>query len=164
MYMSYSHAEPGVYTNQFPMEQGWGCAQLPVTGGNVIGAEHYQPSGGYMFNAESENLEAAWKAYRAVFADVDMLAEYYEQGYGVSTVPAAIEKANPAQCFIDNPDLLICDTDKVYPMTPHESNVDADIASGLKDLTDRYNAALDAGIAEGIGSEIKIDHFDPMNP
>ena len=85
MYMSYSHAEPGVYTNQFPMEQGWGCAQLPVTGGNVIGAEHYQPSGGYMFNAESENLEAAWKAYRAVFADVDMLAEYYEQEVEAAT-------------------------------------------------------------------------------
>ncbi len=41
---------------------------------------------------------------------------------------------------------------------------DMDIAEGLQDLTDRYNAALDAGIAEGAGTEIKIDNFDPMNP
>lgn len=184
MYMSFTHAEPGVYTNQFPMDQEWGCAQLPVTDGKVIGAEHYQPLNGYLFNAESEHLEEAWKVYRAVFSDVDLLKEYYENGFGISTVGAVIEKAQPAQYYIDNPDLLVCDTDAVYPQNPAEANVDAvivegqnmyeamaemilgdtDITTGLQDLTDRYNAALEAGIAEGTGKEIKIDNFDPMNP
>ncbi|MCB7317862.1 ABC transporter substrate-binding protein [Lacrimispora sp. 210928-DFI.3.58] len=184
MYMSYTHAEPGVYTNQFPMEQEWGCVQLPVTDGKVVGAEHYQAMNGYLFNAESEHLEEAWKVYRAIFSNVDVLAEYYEQGYGISIVPAVIEKAQPAQYYLDNPTLLIGDGDGVYPNTPQEANVDAvivegqnmyetmaemimgdmDITQGLQDLTDRYNAALDAGIAEGSGKEIKIADFDPMNP
>nr|MCR5756214.1 hypothetical protein [Acetatifactor sp.] len=75
-------------------------------------------------------------------------------------------------------------TDAVYPSTPQEANVDAvivegmnmydtmaeliwgdgDIKAGLQDLTDRYNAALKAGIEEGVGTEIKIAGFDPMNP
>lgn len=184
MYMSFTHAEPGVYVNQFPMEQEWGCVQLPVTGGEVAGAEHYQPLNGYLFNAESKNLDAAWKVYRAIFTNVDILKEYYEGGYGISTVPAVIEQAKPAQYYLDNPDLLVTDTDKVYPYTPQEANVDGvivegqnmyqtmaemilgdmDINTGLQDLTDRYNKALDAGIAEGSITEVKIDNFDPMNP
>lgn len=184
MYISFTHAEPGVYESQFPMEEEWGAAQLPVTGGNVVGDEHYQPLNGYLFNAESENLEEAWKVYTAIFADVDNLKEYYEAGLGISTVPAVIEKAQPAQYYIDNKDLLITDGDSVYPKTPQEQNVDAvivegqnmyevmaemilgdmDIKEGLQDLTDRYNAAYQAGIAEGVGQEIKIDNFDPLNP
>ncbi len=184
MYISFTHAEPGVYANQFPMEEEWGCAQLPVTDGKVVGAEHYQPMNGYLFNAESKHLEEAWKVYRAIFSNVDVLKGYYEGGFGISTVPAVIEAASPAQYYLDNPDLLIGKTDAVYPSTPQEANVDAvvvegmnmydtmaeliwgsgDIAASLQDLTDRYNEALDAGIAEGIGSEIKIDGFDPMNP
>ncbi|MDO5407038.1 MAG: extracellular solute-binding protein [Eubacteriales bacterium] len=184
MYMSFTHAEPGVYANQFPMEQEWGCAQMPVTGGKVVGAEHYQPLNGYLFNAESKNLEAAWKVYTAIFANVENLKEYYEAGFGISTVPAVIESAQPAQYYLDNPALLISDTDAVYPYTPEEANVDAvivegqnmyetmaemilgdkDIKSGLQDLTDRYNKAYQAGIAEGSGTEVKIADFDPMNP
>ncbi|MCR5754347.1 MAG: extracellular solute-binding protein, partial [Acetatifactor sp.] len=78
MYISFTHAEPGVYANQFPMEQEWGCAQLPVTDGKVVGAEHYQPMNGYLFNAEGKHLEEAWKVYRAIFTDVDVLKGYYE--------------------------------------------------------------------------------------
>ncbi len=184
MYMSFTHAEPGVYENQFPMEEEWGCVQLPVTGGKVVGAEHYQPTNGYLLNAESENLDAAWKVYTEVFADVENLKEYYEAGLGISIVPEVIESAQPAQYYLDNPDLLITDTDAVYPYTPQEANVDAvivegqnmyetmaemilgdkDIKSGLQDLTDRYNKAYQAGIAEGSGTEVKIADFDPMNP
>lgn len=184
MYISFTHAEPGVYENQFPMEEEWGAVQLPITGGNIVGDEHYQPLNGYLFNAESENLEEAWKVYTAIFANVDNLTEYYEAGLGISTVPAVIEKAQPAQYYIDNKDLLITDGDSVYPKTPQEENVDAvivegqnmyevmaemilgdmDIKEGLQDLTDRYNAAYQKGISEGIGGEIRIDNFDPLNP
>lgn len=184
MYISYTHAEPGVYKNQFPMEDEWGVVQIPVSGGNLKGDQSYIANGGYLFNAESKNLEAAWKAYRAIFTDIDYLAEYYEQGLGISIIPAVIEKAKPAQVYVDNADLLIGDTDAIWPLAPQEVNAnavlvegmdmyaafgsmmlgDADIKSGLQELTDRYNAALKAGIDEGTGKEIKIDGFDPKSP
>ncbi|WP_070000344.1 ABC transporter substrate-binding protein [Cellulosilyticum sp. I15G10I2] len=184
MYISFTHAEPGVYENQFPMEQEWACAPIPTSGGKVVGKQNYTPLNGYLFNAESENLEAAWKVYKAIFANVDNLVEYYEAGLGISSIPAVIEKAKPADIYINNPTLLVGDGDAIWPKTPHEKNTDAvivegqvmydvfgemllgdkDIESGLQDLTARYNAALKAGIDEGIGKEIKIDHFDPMNP
>jgi multiple sugar transport system substrate-binding protein len=184
MYISYTHAEPGVYKNQFPMTDEWGVTQIPVSGGKVVGAQAYIANSGYLFNAESKNLEAAWKAYRAIFTDTDYLAQYYEQGLGISIIPEVIEKANPAQVYVDNKDLLIGTTDAIWPLAPQEANVnavlvegmdmyatfgsmmlgDTDIESGLKDLTDRYNAALKAGIDEGLGQPIVIDGFDPMNP
>lgn len=38
MYMSYSHAEPGVYANQFPMDSDkWDCAPIPTVGGKKLG-------------------------------------------------------------------------------------------------------------------------------
>ena len=87
MYMSYTHSEQGVYETQFPMEQEWGCAEIPVMDGNVVGAQNYSLNNGYLFNSDSKNIEAAWKAYTSVFANIDNLAEYNEQGLGVSTVP-----------------------------------------------------------------------------
>lgn len=184
MYMSYTHAEPGVYKNQFPMEQEWGCVQIPTTGGVVNGAQNYIPCNGYLFNAESKNLDAAWKVYTAIFANTQNLADYYSAGLGISTVPSAIELASPDAVFTENADLLITETDKIYPKDPATVNPDAvviegqdfystfaemiigdlDIETGLKDLTDRYNKAYRSGIEEGIGQEIKIANFDPMNP
>lgn len=184
MYISFTHAEPGVYENQFPMEQAWGCAQLPITGDTAKGAENYQPLNGYLFNADSKNLDAAWKVYRDIFTNVDLLTEYYESGFGISIIPQVIAGSEPAQYYKDNPALLIGEGDAIYPYTPQEANVDAvivegqnmyeavaemilgdkDIVAGLQDLTDRYNKAYQAGISEGIGNEIKIDNFNPMNP
>ena len=184
MYMSYTHAEPGVYENQFPMTDEWGCAEIPVLGGTVKGAENYTPNNGYLFNAASENLEAAWKAYVAIFANVDNLAGYYSAGLGISSVDAVIAKSTPKAVYSENPKLLLGSTDKLWPKAPHERNVDAvvvegkdfyttfneliyldaDIDSELAALTDRYNEAYRKGISEGTGVEVKIDGFDPMNP
>jgi multiple sugar transport system substrate-binding protein len=184
MYMSYTHAEPGVYKNQFPMEQEWGCAQIPTAGGVVNGAQNFSAINGYLFNAESENLDATWKVYTAVFANVQKLADYYTAGLGISSVKAAIELATPDEVYTKNPDLLVTATDKIYPKIPSALNPDGvvvegqdlfsvfaemiigdlDIETGLQDLNDRYNKAYRAGIEEGIGKEIKIDNFDPMNP
>lgn len=36
--------------------------------------------------------------------------------------------------------------------------------STLQDLTDRYNAAYQKGISDGIGEEVKIEGYDPLNP
>lgn len=184
MYFSYTHAEPGVYENQFPMTEKWGCAEIPALNGTVKGAESYTANNGYVFNAECKNLEAAWKAYVAIFANVDNLAGYYNNALGISSVDSVIKISNPKAVYTENPALLLSDTDIIWPKAPHERNVDAvvvegqdfystfneliytdkDIDSTLADLTDRYNAAYEAGISEGIGEEIKIAGFDPMHP
>lgn len=184
MYFSFTHAEPGVYANQFPMEQEWGCAQIPTSGGKVTGAQNYTAMNGYMFNAESKNLEAAWKVYRDVLTNLDVLTEYYEKGLGISLVPAVTGNASPAAYYLDNPDLLIGQGDRVWPKAPHELNPDAvvveglnnydtfasmiigdqDIEKGLADLTDRYNAAYRAGIAQGLGTDLTIAGFNPLQP
>ena len=42
MYMSYSHAEPGVYANQFPMDSDkWDCAPIPTVGGKKLGKQYF---------------------------------------------------------------------------------------------------------------------------
>jgi multiple sugar transport system substrate-binding protein len=184
MYISFTHAEPGVYKNQFPMTDEWAVTQIPTLGGQVTGAQGYVANGGYLFNAESKNLEAAWKVYNAIFMNIDFQVEYYEAGLGISTVPAVIEKAKPAQVYIDNKDLLIGATDAIWPRNPQEayatafilegmdSNAtfasmfygDTDIVAGLQDLSDRYNAALKAGIDEGTIKPIVKSGFDPKNP
>ncbi len=184
MYISFTHAEPGVYKNQFPMEQEWGCVQIPTMGGKVVGAQRYEANSGMLFNTNSEHLDAAWKAYTAIYANVENQVGYYENGLGISTIPAVIEKAKPAQVYLDNPALLIGETDKIWPLNPQEMNTSTfileglddnatffslvyskdDIAEGLKDLEDRYNAALNAGVEEGTFEATVIPGFDPMNP
>jgi multiple sugar transport system substrate-binding protein len=184
MYISFTHAEPGVYKNQFPMEEEWGVVQIPTLGGQVTGAQGFVANGGYLFNAESEKLDAAWKVYTSIFMNIDFLVEYYEAGLGISIIPEVIEKANPAQVYIDNADLLIGTTDAIWPRNPQEANAtafvlegmdsnttfaamfygDADIEAGLTDLNDRYNAALKAGIDEGSIAPITKAGFDPKNP
>ena len=185
MYMSYTSAEPGVYANQFPMEEEkWACAEIPALSGVVNGAQDYTVNNGYLFNSDSPNLEAAWTVYTELFANTDNLAEYYSAGLGISLVPDAIAKAEPAQCYLNNPALLIGDTDSIYPKPPHTANTDAviiegqnyydslaeliwnggDIEKGLQDITDRYNKAYQTGIQQGIGQDLKIENFDPMHP
>ena len=184
MYISFTHAEPGVLKNQFPMSDEWGVVQVPVSGGNVTGAQSYTANGGYLFNADSKNLDAAWTAYRKIFTDIDYLVDYYEGGFGISIIPTVIEKAKAPEVYVDNTDLLIGDTDAIWPATPQEANAnvfivegmdmyttfaammigDTDIESGLQDLTDRYNATLQSGIEDGSIKAIKIDGFDPMQP
>lgn len=188
MYISFTHAEPGVYAKQFPMDSSkWAVADIPTLTGTPVGAETFQAMNGYLLNAAGKNLEDAWTVYRELFANVDLLADYYSAGLGISLVPAAIEKADPAEWYTQKPKLLIQDTDAIWPLTPQERNVDAvvvegetmynvyagliwnnsapdEVAATLQDLTDRYNAALDRGIAEGLGEAVMNPDFDPLHP
>jgi multiple sugar transport system substrate-binding protein len=184
MYFSYTHAEPGVYSSQFPMEQEWASAQIPVSGGVVRGAQNFSLINGYLFNAKGKNPEAAWKVYTDLLANVDLLAEYFEKSLGVALIPAAIEKAQAASYYRNNPTLLITPTDSVWPKNPYQQNPGAVVVEGLNDfntyaaiiwgaadtrqaladLTVRYNKAYRAGIAAGIGREVKISNFNPLKP
>lgn len=186
MYCSYSHAEPGVYANQFPMDGSkWDAAPIPTAGGKESGKQYYDGTSAYMFNAESPNLEKAFKAYKDIFTTEEYLIGYYEGGYGISILPSVIEKANPSEDFKSKEWLRINpETDAFLPKAPHAAFTSgmivegedmfktaesvyyggADVESTLQDLTDRYNKAYQDAIANGTGWEIKIENYDPMNP
>ncbi|MFT4105102.1 MAG: extracellular solute-binding protein [Lacrimispora sp.] len=185
MYMSYSHAEPGVYQNQFPMDSGkWDCVPIPTVAGKAAGKQYFIGTGGYVFNAKSPNLETAFKVFKDIFAKEDYLIGYYEGGYGVSILPSVIEKAKPSEDFQNKEWLLITDIDSLLPKPPHTAFAsgmvvegedmfktcesvyygDADVDAALKDLTERYNKAYQEAVKNGTGFEIKIDGYDPMNP
>ena len=186
MYMSYSHAEPGVYANQFPMDSDkWDCAPIPTAGGKELGKQYFSGTSSYLLNAKSENLEKAYKVYHDIFTTEDYLVGYYEGGYGVSIIPAILEKAEPSDDFKNKEWLKITpETDALLPKPPHSAFTSgmivegedmfktcesiyyggADIESTLQDLTDRYNKAYQEAIENGTGYEIKIENYDPMNP
>ncbi len=186
MYMSYSHAEPGVYENQFPMDSSkWDCVPIPTVGGKAAGKQYYEGTSAYMLNANSANLETAFKVYKDIFTNEDYLVGYYEGGFGVSILPSVLEKANPSENFKSKEWLKINpETDALLPRPPHTAFTagmvvegedmyktaeaiyygGADITSTLQDLTDRYNKAYQDAIANGTGYEIKIENYDPMNP
>ncbi|MDO4324888.1 MAG: extracellular solute-binding protein [bacterium] len=186
MYCSYSHAEPGVYINQFPMDtEKWDCVPIPTVGNKTAGKQYYSGTTGYVLNAKSANLESAFKVYKDLFTDEDYLVGYYEGGFGVSILPSVIEKSNPSADFQNKEWLLIHpEFDALLPKPPHSAFAsgmivegedlyktcesiyygDADIESTLQDLTDRYNKAYQEAIKNGTGFEVKIDGYDPMNP
>lgn len=185
MYMSYSHAEPGVYENQFPMDsEKWDCCPIPTVGGKVKGKQYFTGTSGYILNAKSPNLDKAFKVYKDLFTTEDYLVGYYEGGYGVSIIPSVIAKAKPSADFQNKKWLLISDIDALLPKPPHQAFASgmivegedmyktcesvyyggADADSALKDLTERYNKAYQDAIANGTGYEVKIDHYDPMKP
>ncbi|WP_313579408.1 ABC transporter substrate-binding protein [Lacrimispora sp.] len=185
MYMSYSHAEPGVYQNQFPMDSSkWDCVPIPTVGGKTTGKQYFTGTGSYVLNAKSPNVDKAFKVYKDIFVNEDYLIGYYEGGFGVSILPSVIEKAKPGQDFQDKKWLLISDIDALLPKPPHTAFAsgmvvegedmfktcesiyygDADIDSTLKDLTDRYNKAYQEAVKNGSGHEVKIENYDPMNP
>jgi multiple sugar transport system substrate-binding protein len=178
MYFSYTHAEPGVYANQFPMEEGqdWGCTYIPVPDGKIVGKSYFTGTPGFLFNAEGKHIEESWKVYKAVLLNQDNLREHFEQGFGISLLPAIIESANMGLKYQENPALLKSENDSLWPRTPEEAypqgmviegmgmydTIGAIIAGqievekGLQDLTDRYNKALDQGIKSGLCEPIVI--------
>lgn len=185
MYFCYVHSESGVYTNQFPMDsEKWDCCPIPTVGGVEVGKQYYSGTSSYLLNAQSPNLEAAAKAYKAIFTNEDYLVGYYEGGYGVTLLPSVREKAHPGYDYANKEWLAVRETETILPQPPHEKNPAAVIVEGedmwktfesiyyggadvektLEDLTKRYNDAYRAGIEAGIGADLKVENYDPMNP
>ena len=185
MYMSWTHSEPGVYKDQFPMDSDkWGVAPIPTVSGEENGKQNIKFTSAYLINAKGSNVELAFQVYKDIFASEDFLVGYYEGGYGVSIIPSVVEKAQLNEQVADKEWLKMSDIDAVLPLTPQEKNSqavvvegedyyktfesiyygDADMESTLQDLTDRYNAAYQKGISDGIGEEVKIEGYDPLNP
>lgn len=109
---------------------------------------------------------------------------YYEGGYGVTLLSSIREKANPGYDYANKEWLAVRETESILPKPPHEKNAmamivegedmwktfesiyygGADVEKTLQDLTKRYNEAYQAGIEAGIGTNLKIENYDPMNP
>lgn len=184
MYISYIHSEAGVYQVQFPMEDEWGCAEIPTRGGKAAGAQNYSLNNGYLFNKNSEHLDEAWKAYCALFGDLDYQKEYYMNGFGISIIPQVLEAAEKDGYVPRYQTLLLGEYDKMWPLTPQEENAEAVVVDGLNfyevfkellfdqeeiapvlaELTEKYNTAYEQGVQNGLGREIIIPDFNPMNP
>lgn len=184
MYISYIHAEQGVYQAQFPAGAKWGCAEIPTSVETPVGTQNYSLNGGFLFNAESSHLDAAWKVYLALFADLDYQKDYYERGFGVSVIPQVLSAAEADGYRPQFRTLVLGPDDGMWPKAPHEENARAvpvvgrdfyevfksllysgeDIPAALEELTERYNEAYQAGIANGEGREVCIPDFDPKHP
>lgn len=185
MYISWTHSEPGVYMDQFPMDSDkWDVAPIPTVSGKDVGKQNITFTSAYLINSESKNAELAFKVYKDIFTTEDFLIGYQEGGYGVSIIPDIVEKASLSEEIADKEWLQMQDIDGVLPLTPQEKNAQAvvvegedyyktfesvyyggeDVDAALADLTERYNKAYHQGIEDGTGTEVKIENYDPMNP
>lgn len=184
MYISWSHAEPGVYATQFPTDVNWNAASIPVIDGHEKASQTVIGLHGYLITRDCKNPDLAWKIINEIFYDPAYMQAYQEAGLG-SVLNAEIAKgAGAPELLKGKENFLMGPTDVMWPAVPQEVNSQAvlvegedmyatifalimgkgDITETLKDLTDRYNAAYQKGIEQGIGKEIIIPEWDPKNP
>jgi len=177
MYLSVSHAEPGVYATQFPTEENWNCAQVPSVGGEVKGKQQLW-YGGYYYGISSKTKypQEAWEVFKYIHSD-EVLKGYFEANLGEVMIPTAKEGANPPETYIRMPDLQINDNDANWPALPANLVVEGklyadvfvaaifgqiDVDAAIEDLNTRYNAAYDKLVDEG-AERIIYPNFDPIN-
>lgn len=171
MYMS-GYWEVGVYDGQFPTDQNWAAAPMPTLTGEVLGKTDLNGAGvSDMISSSCEHPEAAWK-FLEFMNDVDYLAEYQKEGYGLVVVPAVAEIAEPSDTY-GSEYFTVRDDEYVRPAPPHRAGMALDgqtywdvfnayiMGEGPEDATaiveeleTRYNAALDAALEAG--------EFDPI--
>lgn len=177
MYMSVSHAEPGVYASQFPTDQNWNCAQVPTISGNVDGKQQLWFGGSNIsINADTAHPDEAWEVFQFLHSD-EVMAGYHSAGLGTVMIPSAVEKADPPEATANMPDLEINENDVNYPLLPSTVVVEGkdyytvmiecifgvtDIDSAIEDLNTRYNAAYDKEIEKGV-ERIVYPNFTPLN-
>jgi multiple sugar transport system substrate-binding protein len=178
MYISYLHAEPGVYENQFPTKENWDVAQLPTVDGTVKGAQNLQAGTWLVMSSKSKAKDKAWKVMEYLYGD-EFLSEYQEKGLGLAVVPSVIEKSKKAPIVEKRPELAFTKYDKVIPNPPMDVkpegkdmySVFAEVLFGkteadkaIQDLNTRYNAALEKSVKDGKTKVIQYKDYDPLNP
>lgn len=179
MYISWTHAEPGVYQNQFPTKENWDVAPLPTIEKEIKGTQNINLAGRwFLMNARTKHPDQAWKVMEYLYSD-EVLAGYHEQGLGIVMVPSVVAKANKPENIQKWPNLEFDDKDQVWPPVPTgvkpegndmyfsfaaviTGNTDADKA--ISDLNQRYNAALEKAVADGKTKKTAYPDFDPANP
>lgn len=176
MYFNHS-GEPGVYKDQFPTKVRWAAALPPTIDGNQNGTVAVL-AGNYLgINKNTKHKEAAWKFMEYMYG-LDMQKSYHEKGYGISIVPDVNSTAaKPSIPGIEY--FLPTKYDALYqpsPLSAVEAKVEGtktgnaiikymleggDASAILKDLTTRYNTALQKARDAG-DTKIKANpSFDP---
>lgn len=176
MYFSISHAEPGVYLNQFPTEANWNCAPLPTVNGKVEGKQQLWFGGSNLgINPATEHPDEAWEVMKFLHSD-EVMGPYNTAGLGTVMIPSAVESADPPETVEAMPNLAIDENDQNWPPMPSvvvEGKDWAtvcvecifgvtDIDAAIEDLNTRYNAAYDKAVADG-AERVIYPNFDPMN-
>lgn len=176
MYISYLNAEISIYDTQFKMNDEWGYVDLPTVNGKKIMPQNCALNNGYLFNAESEHLDEAWKVYRAIFSNVDNLTQYYMENLGTSIIKTVVLNAQAQGYPLKDELFSIKEYEKIWPVAPHEMHPEVVVVEGmdmyetfkmlifedesipltLGNLTIRYNEAYQQAIKEGFIQPIKI--------
>lgn len=176
MYISLTHAEPGVYASQFPTDINWDCAPLPTVDGTVAGKQQLWFGGADIFiNPDTEHPEEAWEVMKFLHSD-ENLGPYHTQGLGTVMIPSAVASAEPPETIAKMPNLAIDENDQNWPPLPAGVVVEGkdyyttvvecifgitDIDAAIEDLNTRYNAAYDKMVEAGT-ERIVYPNFDPL--
>lgn len=175
MYMSFSHAEPGVYANQFPTDINWNAAQIPTLTGENAGKQQLWVGGNYFcISNKTEHPDEAWKVMEFLHSD-DVMRGYFEEGLGIVMIPTAIEGAQAPELYTKMPDLMVSENDANWPVLPTGVVVEGkdyltvftevifgltDVDKAIEDLNQRYNEAYDKVVESG-QERIVYPNFTP---
>lgn len=176
MYISVSHAEPGVYASQFPTEANWNCAQLPTVDGEVKGKQQLWFGGNNLaVNASTKYPEEAFEVFEYLHSD-EVMGDYYTQGLGIVMIESVVKTAQPPANIGEMPALAITANDQNWPPLPSGLVVEGkdyatvctevifglkDVDAAISDLNARYNAAYDKLVESG-AERIQYPNFDPL--
>lgn len=168
--------EAGVFTEQFPCAFEWGVAELPTVNGEVKGALNCTPNFAFTMLSSCENKDAAWDVI-SFFSSEDFLKGYFEGGYSAPLADYMTTKIDSTKVG-RLADFALQDYEDVYPSTPAITiegddyptvfwnvilgNTTAD--SAIEDLNQRYNDALESGLANGSCKRVIIENYDPLHP
>jgi multiple sugar transport system substrate-binding protein len=179
MYISWTHAEPAVYQNQFQTKENWSMAALPTINGTVTGSQDILLADKwYYIDGKTKNADKAFKALQFFYSD-DFLKGYYENGLGIVTVPSVLKIAAVPDTVKKIPELKLGTTDQVWPILP--SGVAAEgqnyyqvfsslmftnqsMDTALNDLNSRYNSAYSDAVSAGTTKKIQYKTFNPATP
>lgn len=185
MYMSYSHAEPGVYASQFPTDADWDFYLLPAKdrAGEYKCREYDAGGGRFVISKEAKNMDAVWEVYKWLYSE-DMLIEQYDAGLSIaavtavseSFVPEAIAK-RPYTARASETDSSLPDSGLVAGIAVEGEDYNSvfagyilgvpgyeDLDALCEDLDKRYNDALKRGLKDGTVTAWVLKDVDLKNP
>ena len=180
MYYSYTGAEYGVYTSQFPTEEEWDFA--PLTGnGTRVGLQGADGGKSFAINKDTKVPEQAFEVLSYLMSK-DVLVGSYEAGLHISMLDDVIAASETPEAIKLHPLMAKQETDGLWPLPPTGLAIEGedyysafsghilgipgyeDLDALAADLNARYNTALDKGIADGTVQPVVYPNFDPMNP
>jgi len=171
----------GVFNDQFPCECEWGVAPLPTVDGEFHGYSQFDAGSYLLINGASDDAhrQAAMTFYEYLLSE-ETLVEYYEGGYGIPVYEGIAEKATSVPDRAGFAGFADVSIDRMYPYEAPVA-IEGDgygkvmnsvltgtvsMEDAFKDLNERYNAAVEKGVADGdfVLEDYMVDGFSCENP